>query len=91
MKDHADAHPTRIVVASPYSWGGALNTGGRDPPGTEGQLFHTIRHGDGWQTSFGLIEGVVQGGPPAFTSIACAAGPSDVLHVVGSVWHGGWL
>jgi hypothetical protein len=60
--------------------------------GSDGQLWHTIRHEDGsWHSSFGLVEGVVQGGPPAFTSVACGAGPNDALHVLGGVWHGGFL
>jgi hypothetical protein len=49
------------------------------------RLYHTIRHEDGsWQPSFGLIEGAVQGGPPQFNTVACAAGPNDSLHVLGS-------
>jgi hypothetical protein len=58
-------------------------------------LWHTIRRRDrSWQSSFGVIEDEVSGGPPAFTSFGCVGGVQgtlDSLQVVGggdgNLWH----
>jgi uncharacterized protein YfiM (DUF2279 family) len=52
--------------------------------GIDGQLWHTIRNADdvSWQNFFGLVEGVVAGGPRQFFAVGCA-GVGDALHVVG--------
>jgi phosphatidylserine/phosphatidylglycerophosphate/cardiolipin synthase-like enzyme len=60
--------------------------------GSDGQLWHTIRHSDGsWQPQFGLVEGESGGGPSRFTAVACG-GLGTALHVVGvgsdqQLWH----
>ena len=63
-----------------------------------GQLWHTIRNGDGsWQSSFGLIEAQEHNNPGAFTSVSCAGFGDQSpfgdgqLHIVGiaggQLWH----
>jgi hypothetical protein len=53
---------------------------------SDGHLYHTIRNPDGtWQSSFGLIEGRVHGGPLSFTGVSCG-GVGKSLHVVESTF-----
>jgi hypothetical protein len=63
-----------------------------------GQLWHTIRNGDGsWQSTFGLIESQEHNNPGAFTAVSCAGFGNQSplgdgqLHFVGvaggQLWH----
>ena len=60
--------------------------------GTDGQLWHTIRHHDGsWQATFAKIEDYCSGGATQYTAVACGGIGKD-LHVVGlgndrQLWH----
>lgn len=56
-----------------------------------GQLWHTIRHGDGsWQPQYDHVEPVAGNDPGSLSSLGCAAVGGE-LHVVGTVngnlWH----
>jgi phosphatidylserine/phosphatidylglycerophosphate/cardiolipin synthase-like enzyme len=60
--------------------------------GTDGQLWHTLRHHDGsWQQAFGKVEDESGGGASAYTAVACGGIGHD-LHVIGlgndsQLWH----
>jgi hypothetical protein len=55
-----------------------------------GKLWHTIRTDSGWQSSFGLVEGVESNDPGPFTAISCA-GVGNELQMIGvaggKLWH----
>ena len=62
--------------------------------GSDGRLWHTLRHVDGsWQNFFGLIETVTSGGSSQYVDVGCASDDGMlVLQLVGaggegSVWH----
>src|SRR5262249_31794510 len=51
--------------------------------GSDGQLYHTLRHHDGtWQPQWGPVAEESGGGPGAWTAVACGGIGHD-LHVVG--------
>jgi tyrosinase-like protein len=62
-----------------------------------GGMWHTIRHVDSWQPSFGDVKGVESNDPGHFSAVACAAvggstSGGDELHLIaltdaGGMWH----
>jgi hypothetical protein len=59
--------------------------------GFDQKLYHTIRDASGdWQSTFGLIESQVTGGPRAFETVSCAGVGGSELQVAaaaGSIYH----